>query len=418
MASTVLVWDPVRTMVNRRIPRPGDLLPLVGAPDRSRTRLQRRLDRCASVWDVRELARRRAPRAVFDYTDGGAMSETSLRRSREAYQRVQFTPRVLRDVADVDLGIDVLGMRNALPFVFAPTGFTRMMNTAGEPAVARVAAEAGIAYGLSTLGTTSIEDLATAAPGARRWFQLYVSRDRTQAEDLMRRADAAGYDTLVLTVDTAVGGIRRREVRDGLTIPPQLRLGTVAEMALHPRWWFDVLTTEPLAFASLSSSGGTVGDLLTRVFDPGVTADDITWLRQHWSGRIMLKGVQSLDDASIAADLGVDAIVLSNHGGRQVDMGNVPLELLPEVVDAVGDRVEVYIDGGIMSGTDIVAALAFGARGTLVGRAYLYGLMAGGEDGVRRVVEILQKEVRTTMQLVGASSVAALRDIEVSLRPR
>ena len=233
----------------------------------------------------------------------------------------------------------------------------------------------------------------------------------------MHRAEASGYDTLILTVDTAVGGIRRREVRNGLTIPPQLRLGTMAEMALHPRWWFDALTTEPLTFASLSSSGGTVGDLLTRVFDPGVTGEDIRWIREHWNGRIVLKGIQSVEDAVLAADLGVDAIVLSNHGGRQVDLGTVPLEILPEVVSRVHERVEVYIDGGIMSGTDVVAALAFGAHGVLVGRAYLYGLMAGGEDGVRRVVEILEKEIRVTMQLIGTRSVAEVRHAKVRLRP-
>lgn len=404
-------------MVQRRLPRPSEVLPLIGTPDRSKSRLERRLERCASVWDVRTLARRRAPRAVFDYTDGGAMSESSLDRSRDAYRRVEFTPRVLRNVADVDLGIEVLGRRNALPFLFAPTGFTRMMNAVGEPAVARIAAEKGIAYGLSTLGTTSIEDVAAASPDTRRWFQLYVSREREHAEDLMHRAQDHGFDTLILTVDTPVGGIRRREVRNGLTIPPQLRLGTMAEMALHPRWWFDVLTTDPLTFASLSSSGGTVGDLLTRVFDPGISPADIDWIRSHWSGHLMLKGVQSVEDARLAADLGVNAIVLSNHGGRQVDMGNVPLEILPTVVAEVGDRLEVYIDGGIMSGTDIVAALAFGAKGTLVGRAYLYGLMAGGEQGVRRVADILEKEIRTTMQLIGARSVADLADAQVRLRP-
>lgn len=403
-------------MTRRRLPRPSDVLPLIGMPDRTLTPLQRRLERCASVWDVRAMARRRAPKAVFDYVDGAAMSETSLRRSRDAFRRVEFTPRVMRNVADVDTRVEVLGRSSELPFIFAPTGFTRMMHTEGEPAVARVAADKGIPYGLSTLGTTSIEDLAATSPDTRRWFQLYVNRDRTEPEELMRRADATGYDTLILTVDTAVGGIRRREVRNGLTIPPQLTLGTMAEMALHPRWWFDVLTTEPLGFASLTSTGGTVGDLLTRVFDPGVTGDDITWIRENWSGRVMVKGIQSVDDARLAAQLGVDAIVLSNHGGRQVDMGNAPLELLPDVMSAVGERVEVYIDGGIMSGTDVVAALAFGARGVLVGRAYLYGLMAGGEDGVRRVADILEKEVRTTMQLIGARSLDEVRGTEVRLR--
>ncbi len=344
------------------------------------------------------------------------MSETSLDRSRDAYRRVEFTPRVMRNVAEVDLSTTILGEVNALPFVFAPTGFTRMMHHLGEPAVAAVAEKAGIAYGLSTLGTTSIEGLAAAAPDVRRWFQLYVSRDRSQAVELMRRAEESGYDALILTVDTAVGGIRWREVRNGLTIPPQLTLRTILDMSRHPKWWANVLTTEPLTFASLSSSGGTVGDLLTRVFDPGITTADIMWIRDNWNGAVMVKGVQALEDAQILADLGVDAIVLSNHGGRQIDNGNVPLELLPSVVDAVGDRTEVYIDGGIMSGTDIVATLAFGATGTLVGRAYLYGLMAGGQEGVQRVLDILAKEIKTTLQLMGVTSVDQLDRSMVRLR--
>jgi L-lactate dehydrogenase (cytochrome) len=291
-----------------------------------------------------------------------------------------------------------------------------MMHHLGEPAVAIVAGEAGIPYALSTLGTTSVEDLAAAAPLARRWFQLYVWRDRQRSEDLVRRVAAAGYDTLILTVDTAVGGIRLRDVQNGLTVPPQLSARTVAQMAMYPRWWANLLTTEPLEFATLSSTGGTVGDLLTDVFDPTIGPEHVAWLRSIWPGSLMLKGVQSVDDAVLAADLGVDAVVLSNHGGRQIDKGNVPLELLPAVVAAVGDRVEVYVDGGITSGADIVAALALGARGTLVGRAYLYGLMAGGADGVRRVVSILEKDLRTTMQLLGVSSIAELEPGHVTLR--
>lgn len=404
-------------MMQRRLPRPSEILPLIGSPDRSKSRLQRRLERCASVGDIRELAKRSTPKSVFDYTDGGSMSETSLDRSRDAYGRVEFTPRVMRDVSQVDMSTNFLGKPSALPFAFAPTGFTRMMHHVGEPAVAQVAAGVGIAYALSTLGTTSIEGLATAVPHGRRWFQLYVSRDRTQAEDLMRRARDNGYDSLILTVDTAVGGIRWREVRNGLTIPPQLTLSTILDMSRHPKWWANVLTTEPLTFASLSTSGGTVGDLLTRVFDPGVTIADIAWINDNWDGAVIVKGVQSVADAVILSEVGVDAIVLSNHGGRQIEKGNVPLELLPSVVDAVGDRTEVYVDGGIMSGADIVAALAFGATGTLIGRAYLYGLMAGGMDGVQRVADILTKEIKVTMQLLGVTSIDQLDTAMVRLRP-
>ena len=402
--------------MTRRLPRLGEIREVISRPDQERSRQQRRLDRCASVLDVRDLARRRVPRAVFDYTDGAAMSEASLRRARSAFRQVEFTPRVMRDVSKVELATDILGEVSALPFAFAPTGFTRMMHHAGESAVAGVAGRSGIPYSLSTLGTTSIEALAEAAPNTRRWFQLYVSRDRQQAEDLMARAVARGYDTLVLTVDTAVGGIRYREVRNGLTIPPALTAGALAGMAMHPRWWFNALTTEPLRFASLESTDGTVGDLLTRVLDPGISGADIAWIRSHWQGRILIKGIQSVEDAVMAADLGVDAIVLSNHGGRQVDRGTVPLELLPMVVSKVGDQIQVGIDGGILSGTDIVASLAFGADFVLVGRAYLYGLMAGGTDGVQRVVDILTKEVRTTMQLIGARSVSEVRQAQVRLR--
>jgi L-lactate dehydrogenase (cytochrome) len=403
-------------MVDRRLPRPGEILPLIGRRDRSLTRLQARLERCASIGDIRELARRRVPRSVFDYTDGAAGSELTLRRSVEAYSRVEFTPRVLRDVSSVDLSVEMLGRRSALPFAMGPTGFTRMMHHVGEPAVAKVAGEAGIPYALSTLGTTSVESLAQAAPDTRRWFQLYVWRDRVASEALVKRVELAGYDTLILTVDTAVGGIRLRDVRNGLTIPPQLTLRTLAGMAVYPRWWGNLLTTRPLEFASLSSTGGTVGDLLTKVFDPAITGADITWLRSIWPGRLVLKGVQSVEDAVIAVDLGVDAVILSNHGGRQIDRGNVPLEILPSVVDAVGDRIEVYVDGGITCGADIVAALAFGATGALIGRGYLYGLMAGGEDGVRRVVSILEKEIKTTMQLLGVTSVGELDRSCVRLR--
>jgi L-lactate dehydrogenase (cytochrome) len=355
--------------------------------------------------------------AVFDYTDGSAGPEITLARSRDAYQRVEFTPRVLRNVSEVDTTTNMLGFASAMPFAFAPTGFTRMMHHAGEIAVATVAGEVGVPMTLSTLGTTSVEALAAAAPNTQRWFQLYVWRDRKASEALVERVKAAGYSALVLTVDTAVGGIRLRDVRNGLTIPPQLRLSTMAQMALYPNWWVNVLTTDPLEFASLQSTGGTVGDLLTRVFDPTIGPEHIEWLRSIWSGPLVLKGVQSLDDARLAADLGCDAVVLSNHGGRQVDRGNVPLELLPDVVDAVGDRMQVFVDGGITSGTDIVAAMAFGASGTLIGRAFLYGLMAGGIDGVRRVVEILEKEIRTTMQLIGATSIAEVQQSSIRLRP-
>jgi L-lactate dehydrogenase (cytochrome) len=398
-----------RLRVKRRLPRPSEILPLIGSADRSKNRIERRLARCGDVRDVREFASRRVPPAVFDYVDGAAGSERTLQRSRDVYARVEFTPRVLRDVADIDLTTTMLGQTSQLPFAFAPTGFTRMMQHVGEPAVARVAEQVGIPYALSTLGTTSVEDLAEQVPGCRRWFQLYVWRDRKASEALITRVREHGYEALMLTVDTAVGGIRLRDVRNGLTIPPQLTLRTLAQMAAYPRWWGNLLTTEPLAFASLKSTSGTVSELLTKVFDPSITADDIAWLRTVWDGPIILKGVQSVADAELAADLGVQAIVLSNHGGRQIDAGNVPLEILPAVLDRVGGRLEVYVDGGILCGPDILAAVGFGAQGVLVGRAYLYGLMAGGEAGVRRVATILEHEMRVTLSLLGQTSIDGIR---------
>jgi L-lactate dehydrogenase (cytochrome) len=376
----------------------------------------RRLAAAASIGDLRRLARRRAPRAVFDYTDGAAGDELSLRRSRAAYARVEFRPRVLQDVSGVDPSTLLLGRRSALPLVFAPTGFTRMMHTEGEPAVGRVARRTGIPYALSTMGTTSVERLAAEARGARLWFQLYLWRDRAASRDFVARARDAGYEALVLTVDTPVPGPRLRDVRNGLTIPPALSLRTFAEGSLHPAWWFDLLTTEPLEFASLNRFEGTVAELVSRMFDPSATLADVAWLREEWEGPLVVKGVQTASDARAVVDVGADAVVVSNHGGRQLDRAPTPLEELPAVVDAVGADAEVYVDGGILSGADVVAAVALGARACLVGRAYLYGLMAAGERGVQRAADILTGEVATTMALLGVTSAADLRRDHVSLR--
>ena len=379
-------------------------------------RTERRLARAASVADLRLLARRRAPRAVFDYTDGAAGEEIALRRSRQAFGRVEFRSRVLRDVSNVDTSTTILGRPSALPLVFAPTGFTRMMHTEGEPAVARVAARVGIPYALSTMGTTSIEGLAAAAPAGRLWFQLYLWRDREASRDFVERARDAGYEALMLTVDTPVPGARLRDVRNGLTIPPSLSMRTVAEGVLHPAWWFDLLTTEALEFASLNRFEGTVAELVGRMFDPSITMADLSWLRAVWPGPLVVKGVQHVEDARAVVDAGADGVVVSNHGGRQLDRAPVPLEALADVVDAVGDRAEVYVDGGILSGSDLVAAVALGARAGLVGRAYLYGLMAGGERGVQRAADILLAEVTTTMALLGVTRVEDLCRDHVRLR--
>ena len=404
-------------MTARRVPRWSEVRPLLRPRRMVLNSTDRRLARVVSIADLRVLARRRAPRAVFDYADGAAGDELALRRSREVFQRIEFSPHVLQDVSSVDTSTVILGRPAAVPFGFAPTGFTRMMHTEGEAAVARVAERVGIPYGLSTMGTTSIEGMAAAAPDGRRWFQLYLWRDREASRDFVARAAAAGYEALVLTVDTPIAGPRLRDVRNGLTIPPSLSLKTFAEGALHPAWWFDLFTTEPLEFASLTRFEGTVAELAARLFDPAATIADLAWLRSVWDGPLVVKGVLNAADARAVVDAGADAVVVSNHGGRQLDRATTPLEALPSVVDAVGERAEVYVDGGIMSGSDVVAAVALGARAALVGRAYLYGLMAGGERGVERAADILVHEVASTLALLGVPRVSDLCADHVRLRP-
>jgi L-lactate dehydrogenase (cytochrome) len=404
-------------VTERRIPRWQDLAPLLRPKPLVWNGTDRRLAAAASVSDLRAIARRRTPRAVFDYTDGGASEEISMARARGAFARVEFRPNVLRDVSTVDTSTSVLGKPSALPIVFGPTGFTRMMHHEGEVAVARAAGAGGIPYALSTMGTTSAAALAEAAPGTRRWFQLYLWRDRPRSRDLIRAAEEFGYEALVLTVDTPVAGPRLRDVRNGMTIPPSLTLRTFLDGAVRPWWWWNLLTTPPLEFASFRSWNGTVAELANHMFDPSASIHDVAWLRENWPGKLIVKGVQHADDARTVVAAGADAVVISNHGGRQLDRAPVPLEQLPSVVETVGDQAEVYVDGGVLSGADAVAAVCMGATAVLVGRAYLYGLMAGGERGVRRVVDILSTEVRTTMQLLGATSTKHLTTSMARLRP-
>ncbi len=392
----------------RRLPKWSELRPLVRMQPPRIDRTEQRLQRACTISDLRTIARRRTPRSVFDYVDGAAEAEVSLRRAREAFARVEFRPRVLRDVTAVDATREVVGSPSSLPLVLAPTGFTRMMQHEGERGVSRAAARAGLPYTLSTLGTVSVEDVAGVAPDAERWFQLYLRKDRAANLDLIQRAGAAGYSTLVLTVDTPVAGRRLRDVRNGMTIPPSLSVRTLADMSMHPAWWFNLLTTEPLEFASLRHSGGTVADLVDRMFDPSITLDDVAWLRDHWSGRIVVKGIQHADDARATVDLGVDGLVVSNHGGRQLDRAVTPLHVLPEVVRAVDGRAEVLLDTGITDGADVVAAVAHGASACMVGRAYLYGLMAGGERGVDRALQILGDQITRTMRLLGVGRLSEL----------
>jgi L-lactate dehydrogenase (cytochrome) len=408
----------MKPRMKRQVPRPHDLRPLLRFQRPMLSARRRRLMNALTIEDLRRVARRRTPKAAFDYADGAADGEVSLARARQAFADVEFRPTILRDVSTVDTSRDVLGSRVSIPLGIAPTGFTRMMHAEGEIAGARAAEAAGIPYAVSTMGTTTLEAVADASPHGRHWFQLYMWKDRDRSMALVERAAQAGYDTLVVTVDVPVAGARLRDIRNGMTIPPTLTPRTILNAMSRPAWWFNFLTTEPLAFASLDLWSGTVAELLNTMFDPTVTIEDLRWIKDQWPGKLVAKGVQTVDDARRLRDAGTDAVVLSNHGGRQLDRAPVPFHLLPAVVGAVGEDIEVHLDTGIMSGQDIVAALAHGARFTLIGRAYLYGLMAGGQEGVARALEILRGQVENTMRLLGVTSVDELHPDHVVMLER
>ena len=388
---------------------------------------KRRLARSANVHDLRRIARRRLPAGVFGYVDGAAEDERTLQANADAFASYRFRPRVLRDVSSVDPSTTILGRPVPMPLVLAPTGFTRIVDPEGELAVARAAARAGLPYTLSTMATRSIEEVAAASGSGRRWFQVYVWRDRGLVKDMIDRAAANGYDTLMLTVDTAVLGRRERDVRKGFSLPPKIGLDTVIDGALHPGWTWKFVRSDPIRFANIVGRGSAVGDGSTAValaeftnaqFDQALSWADVDWLRSVWDGPLLLKGIQTVDDARIAADHGVDAISVSNHGGRQLDDAPPALDLVPPVVEAVGDRVEVYCDGGVRRGSDVLKALALGARACLIGRAYLYGLAAAGELGVDAVISMFETDLRRTMSLLGVNRVDELTPEYVERSPR
>jgi L-lactate dehydrogenase (cytochrome) len=388
----------VRALVQLRKPEPD--------------RVERTLRRCVTIEDLQHAAWRRWPKGVRGYVEGGADGEMSLARNRAAYQGLELVPSTLRDVTDVDLRTPILGGESALPFALAPTGYNRMMHTDGELGVARAARDAGIPYTLSTMATTRLEDIAGEVSGDL-WFQLYVWRDRGLVRGLIERAKASGYRALMLTVDTPVTGLRVGDAHNGFTIPPQLSASTVLDMARHPLWCASLLAGAPITFANFAPEVGRspegVMEFAAKQFDPSVSWDDLAWIRGLWQGPLLVKGMVSAGDAARAGEVGVDAVVLSNHGGRQLDQVVAPLLVLPEVRERVGDRIEVLVDSGIRRGSDIALALALGADGVLVGRPYLYGLGAAGERGVAAAISMLGEELRRAMTLMGVTSVAQLR---------
>ena len=401
--------------VKRQFPKVSELAPLLKFTGPTLHRKEQRLANAVTIWDLREIAKKRTPQGPFDYTDGAAESEVTLERARQAFLDLEFRPNILRDVSGANLERESLGENFKMPVGIAPTGFTRMMQTEGERAGARAAEKYGIPFTLSTLGTTTIEDVVAAAPGGVNWFQLYMWKDRDRSMELARRAEAAGVKHLMLTVDVPVAGARLRDVRNGLTIPPRLTAKTLVDAIPKPEWWINFLTTPGISFASMSSWNGTVAELLDFMFDPTMTFDDLKWIRNQWKGKLTVKGIQTVDDAKRAAKAGADAILLSNHGGRQLDRAPVPLHLLVDVKRELKGDTEVHLDTGIMHGADILAAIALGADFTYIGRAYLYGLMAGGQQGVERALEILKVQMIRNMKLLGVSSLEELEPSHVKI---
>lgn len=372
---------------------------------------KRRLAKCANIDDLRLLAKRRLPGGVFDYFDGAAEDEIAKANNSAAFAAIELRPRILIDVSKIDTSTTIMGQPVPFPIALSPTGFTRIAHPQGELAVARVAGALGLPYTLSTLGTRSIEEVAAATTGPL-WYQLYVWRDRGLSRELVQRAKAAGYKAIMLTVDTAVFGRRERDVRRGFTLPPKIGLETFIDGIRHPRWTWDFVRNEPITFSAVAgrvdvdgSRAVSLADYVTAQFDPTLSWNDLEWIRQESGLPLMIKGIQCSEDARIAAEMGVDAIALSNHGGRQFDGSPAPIALLPDVMDQVGDRIEVLIDGGARRGADVVKACALGARGVMFGRPYLYGLSAAGEDGVKWALEHITSGITRTMGLIGETSI-------------
>lgn len=400
-----------RPRVERQLPRWSELRELLQLRRPTLSAVERRLEAALSIGDLRAVAVRTTPRAVFDYVDGAADAELTARRNTEAFAAVELVPEYLSSVDHPDLSTRVFDQQISMPLIFAPTGYTRMMHHEGEAAVARVAARHGLPYTLSTVGTSTVEDVAAAAPGSEHWFQLYLTRDERLNAELLDRALAAGFTTVVLTVDTPVAARHLKDIRNGLTIPPSLTLRTLLGMARYPSWALNKLTTAPITFASLSSmTGGTIDAVRVAdvVFEPTLNYAHLEWLRAHWPHRVLVKGILSPRNARRAVEAGADGVVVSNHGGRQLDRTPATLAVLPAIRDELGPDATVILDSGVRHGQDIIAAVALGADAVMIGRAYLYGLMAGGERGVERAVTILREEYARSLQLLGLGSTAAI----------
>ncbi len=381
---------------------------------------KRRLATAANIDDLRSIAKKRLPAGVFDYIDGAAEDELAMARNASRFSDRTLVPRVLRDVTNIDASTEILGRRAPMPLIIAPTGFPRIAHPEGELATARAAAAAGIPFSLSTMGTRSIEEVAGVCAGPK-WYQVYVWRDRELTKDMLERCKEQGYEALFITVDTAVLGRRERDVRRGMTLPPKLGIDTFIEGAMRPAWVWDFLRAEPIVFSNVTvstarlnkgtedgSSAVTLAEYINSQFDPGLSWDDVAWIRSQWGGPVILKGIQSVADAKIAASEGIEAIALSNHGGRQLDASPAIIDLVAPVADAVGGQTEIYCDGGVRRGSDVVKAIALGATACMIGRPHLYALAAGGEAGVTHMLNFFQSGIEQTMALTGVASIAEI----------
>lgn len=391
--------------VQRQLPKPREIRELLRFRPVQLRATPRRLAHSLTIDDLRKYARRTTPRAVFDYVDGAAEGEITVDRNTAAFSRATCFPEPLNDVSQPDLSSELFGRRIAMPLVFAPTGYTAMMHHLGEGAVARVAAQSNIPYSLSTVGTTSIEEVRNLSPSGELWFQLYVTNDHQLNAELVQRAADAGYGAILLTVDTSVAGSRLRDDRNGLTIPPTLSAKTFFDMSLHPNWWFNKLTLPTIEFANLRSlrERTSSSNVATSMFDPALNLKTLDWLRSVWPGKLLVKGILTVDAAREVIAHGADGVIISNHGGRQLDRTPATLDALGPIREALGAEPTVLLDGGIRNGQDILIARALGADAVMVGRPYLYGLMAGGEAGVAQAYEILRSQYQRALQLMGLS---------------
>jgi len=372
----------------------------------------RPLKRQGNIWEIREAARRRLPSPLFDFLEGGGEDEWTLKRNIAAFDDWCLLPRTLVDVAAIDTATTVLGHKIDWPVMLGPTGMSRVFHNDGEMAIARAAAKAGTIYTLSTMSSFSMEDVAGATP-APKWFQVYCFRDRELTREFLSRAKASGYTGLMVTVDVPVPANRERDRRSGMTIPPKLTLGSMMKFAQRPGWVFDYLTGKPPILANVihkvsagSAASMSLTDYIHSQFDPSVTWKDVEWMVGEWDGPLIVKGILHPEDARNARAIGAKAVIISNHGGRQLDAASSSLDALPRIADAVGTDIELLLDGGVRRGTHVLKALALGATACLIGRAYLYGLCAGGEAGIDRALTVLRAEVKRDMALMGACSIA------------